>query len=142
MCWKDLVKEHEWTPFYECQTESIEYYKLNVGLSCMWGSGPHILGAQVSYIKKRKRGDWETERREERGKTYLPIFHQQVNPASSVVWSSWNLEERFETRVATIWMVEIRFWAWEMVLVPMNSNDVFWVYFLKFSLFLLPREIV
>ena len=38
-----------------------------VGLPRMWGSGPHMLGAQVSYIlkkKKSKSGKRKTERRE------------------------------------------------------------------------------
>ena len=56
---------------------------------------------------------------------HLPKFHQQVDPASYVLWSSWNFDERFETWVATIWMVEIKFWAQELVLLSINSNSVF-----------------
>ena len=52
-----------------------------------------------------------------------------------MVWSSWNLEEMFETQVATIWTMDIIFWARELVLLPMNSNDVFLVYFLQFFCF-------
>ena len=110
-----------------------------VGLPHMWGSGPHMLGDQVGWIgkdKKRQKGDKEkgarkkrlgkTQRREKREKRIsLPKFHQQADPASFIVRLSWNLEERFETQVATIWTVEIRFWDQEIMLLPMNSNDIF-----------------
>ena len=55
----------------------------------------------------------------------MPRFHQQANSTLSMVRSSWNLEERFKTRVATIWMVKIRFWVWELVLLPMTSYGIF-----------------
>ena len=66
---------------------------------------------------------------------HLPKFDQQVDPASSMVRSSWNLEERFETRVATIWTMEIRFLAQELVLLPLNSNNVFGYTFSNFLCF-------
>ena len=103
-----------------------------VGLPCMWGSGPHMLGSQVSYIKKKRSGK-EKQREEKREKkTHMSKFHQQVNLASSVVWLSWNLEKRFKTRVATIWTVKIRFWARAPVLLLVNSNDVFGYSFSNF----------
>ena len=52
-----------------------------------------------------------------------------------MVRSSWNLKKRFETWVATIWMVEIRFWARELVLLSVNSNIVFFMLSLIFFCF-------
>ena len=92
----------------------------------------HMLGHKLITFKKNKKNKKKNKEKRKRGKTHLPRFHQQVDPASSIVRSSWNLEERFETRVAKIWMVEIKFWAHELVLLPVNSNDVFGVYFFQF----------
>ena len=44
-----------------------------------------MLGDQVSCINKIKKEKKNREKRKERGKTYLPRFHQQVDPASFVV---------------------------------------------------------
>ena len=80
------------------------------------------LGARKKRSGKPKR----REKREKREKRIsLPKFHQRVDPALFVVRLSWNLEERFENQVATIWTVEIRFWDQEIMLLPMNSNDIF-----------------
>ena len=95
-----------------------------IGLPRMWGSGSHMLRDQVSCIKK-KLEKIKTERRERKKRISLPRFHQRADPASSEVWSSWNLKEKFETQVATIWTVEIIFWAWELILLPVNSNNIF-----------------
>ena len=116
-----------------------------VGFPCMWGSGPHMLGDQVNHIKTKKKKikkKKKPKRRGKRGKTHLPRFHQQVDPTSNVVRSSWNLEERFETRVATIWMVKIRFWARELVLLPVNNNDIFWYTFSNFLCFFTRRDCI
>ena len=90
--------------------------------------GPICLGPKSVTLKKRKQiGKRKTERKEEREKkTHMPKFHQQADPTLSMVRSSWNLEERFKTWVATIWTVEIIFWAQQLVLLAMNNNNVFW----------------
>ena len=92
------------------------------------GVGPICLGPKLVTIKTKNKNKkflekGKTERKEKH--ISLPIFHQIANLASSVVRSSWNLEKMFKTRVATIWIIEIRFWAWKLVLLSMNSNDVF-----------------
>ena len=97
------------------------------------GMGPIFLEPKLVIIKKQKQKQKEieekrkTERREKKKEKHisLPRFHQIIDLASFVVRSSWNLEERFETRVATIWTVKIKFWARKLVLLPMNSNDMF-----------------
>ena len=35
------------------------------------------------------------------------------------------MEERFKTQVSIIWMVEIRFWARNLILLLIDSNDAF-----------------
>ena len=102
------------------------------------GVGPIFLGAKLVTFKKNrsgKRRKKKTKRREKRRKTYLPRFNQQVDPTLSVVRSSWKLEKKFKTWVATIWMVKIRFWAWELVLLHVNSNNVFGYTFSNFLCF-------
>ena len=71
---------------------------------------------------------------------HLPRFHQQDDLISSVVQSSWNLEENFEIWVATIWTMKIKFWAWELVLLHVNSNNVFGYTFSNFLCFFLSQE--
>ena len=74
-----------------------------------WAS--YAWGPSKLHLKKKKSksGKKKTQRREEREKIHLLRFRQQADLASSVVRSSRNLEEMFETRVATISTVEIKF---------------------------------
>ena len=78
-----------------------------LGSSVCEGVGLICLGPKsVTLNKKMRSRKGKTKRREEGESIYI---YQQADPTSSMVQSSWNLEEMFETRVATIWTVEIRF---------------------------------
>ena len=73
-----------------------------VGLPRMWGSGPHMLGAQVSYIKKKKRSGKEKQREEERKKN----TYAQISSTSQSRFICGLIELKFgediQTRVTTI----------------------------------------
>ena len=84
-----------------------------MGSSVYEGVGLICLGPKsVTLNKKMRSRKGKTKRREEGERIYIYIYiyiSQQADLTSFVVQSSWNLEKMFETRVATIWTVEIRF---------------------------------
>ena len=61
----------------------------------------------------------------------ISYYLDRVDLVSYVVPSNWNLEERFETRVVTIWAVEIKYWYY----CPWTVTTCFWEFFIQFSLF-------
>ena len=96
-----------------------------VGLPCMWGSGPHMLGSQVSYIKKKRSGK-EKQREEKREKKNTSA---QISSTSRSHFICDPIKLKFGGEVQNLSSYnmnsEIRFWARELVLLPLNSNDIF-----------------
>ena len=91
------------------------------------GVGPICLGLSQLHLKKKK----NREKIRERKKRICPDF---INKATLFICGPIELKfgrEVWNSRSYNL-IVEIRFWARELVLLLINSNEVFFLYFLQF----------